>query len=236
MEILSRKSLTSTAHHAQSIVCQLIILATMSAASHADFTTLVQHGTPLFEPGGFARASVPYPGHAPRDERLPRFEELQNEVFGTLHSSTRVDDFPTFVPGDAHSGPYDLEPREGLARLGVVNTSSFTADDYRWPTGVYRLYNLVPIEGAPMGASPDSPLGPIIPNDIFPLSIEWTIHRDGSELFRNNQTLASLDSLGTVTDIDGVVRDFTGLSYSHIPRMGIDGYGCCKSDETIAAS
>jgi hypothetical protein len=80
---------------------------------------------------------------------------------------------------------------------------------------------LVPRANAPNGPSPDFASGPVIPNDLFPLTVTIDVFRNGV-LFEDQGVLAipSLSTIGVATDINGNTVDFTGLNWSHLPVLG----------------
>lgn len=119
-------------------------------------------------------------------------------------------------PGAPHAGPYDKEFATGIAANGFVDATKFTTSQYSNGNGVYLVFMLVPSPGAPTGSSPDFASGPIIPNAIFPLTV-------------NGSTVTN----GTVNDVLGQfqvpaidqVPGFEGLDgHSHIPFFFVDNF------------
>ena len=134
---------------------------------------------------------------------LPPPDHLPNPVLG-------------IGPGAPHPGPYDTEFAKGVAANGFVDANSFTVPQYSNGNGVYLVFMYVPTSNAATGSSPDFTAGPILPNAIFPLTV------DGST-FTN----------GTVNDVLGqfqvpalnAVPGFEGLDgFSHIPFFLVDNF------------
>ena len=84
--------------------------------------------------------------------------------------------FPTIV---LHDPPYDHEFSEGLALTGFAQGASFSVAEFTDPSAVHLGYILVPTANAPTGSSFDFTSGPIIPNNVFPISILGDVYQNG---------------------------------------------------------
>lgn len=119
-------------------------------------------------------------------------------------------------PGAPHAGPYDQEISQGVLANGFAESSMFTTSQYSNGTGVFLAFMLVPGPNSPTGSSPDFASGPIIPNQIFPLSIDASTFTNGTF----NDALAQFQ----VPAIDQV-PGFEGLDgYSHSPLFFADNF------------
>lgn len=84
-----------------------------------------------------------------------------------------------YGPGDAHVGPYTDEGFAALTAANIAVKQAFNTSDFTAPAGIFLTFNAVPGAGAPLGSSPDFALGPIIPNELFPLVVDGDLYRDG---------------------------------------------------------
>lgn len=119
-------------------------------------------------------------------------------------------------PGVPHAGPYDQEIGHGVAANGFVEATTFTTAQYSNGNGVYLAFMLIPGAGSSTGSSPDFASGPILPNALFPLTLDGNTFTGGTL----NDVLAQLQ----VPAIDQV-PGFEGLGgYSHIPFFFADNF------------
>jgi hypothetical protein len=79
-------------------------------------------------------------------------------------------------PGAAHAGPYDSEMSETVTALGYKDGAKFKQSEVMIPNGVFEYMMVVASDGSPMGSSPDSTSGPIIPHTVFPISVEYSFY------------------------------------------------------------
>ncbi len=82
-------------------------------------------------------------------------------------------------PGAAHAGPYLDEGFALLSAASVATKQSFTTADFTAPSGALLTINLVPVDAATLGSSPDFVSGPVIPNALFPLQVDGDLFREG---------------------------------------------------------
>jgi hypothetical protein len=96
--------------------------------------------------------------------------------------------------------------------LGLHRGGQFTVEDFSQGNGVWLAYMVVPRTPgtAPIGASPDFELGPIIPNSLFPITVTGFSERLGEPFSVLTDFLVpALDaSLDPPFDVDG---------HSHFP-------------------
>lgn len=79
-------------------------------------------------------------------------------------------------PGAPHAGPYDHEIAEGVAAQGLTDAWVLTKQEFTH--GRLVAWMMAPLDGAPLGRSPDSNLGPIIPNAVFPIHVQLQYAKD----------------------------------------------------------
>jgi hypothetical protein len=115
-------------------------------------------------------------------------------------------------PGDPHPPPYNHEIRRGLQALGLQLGGQFTIADFSNGNGVWLAFMVIPRRPgiAPEGSSPDFPVGPIIPNDLFPIHVTGSSERFGAPFDTlTDFSVPPLDaSLDPPFDVDG---------HSHFP-------------------
>ena len=122
------------------------------------------------------------------------------------------------VPGNPHPGPYATEIAEGVAAAGFVTTNVFTLDEIEFGSLV-TPFQLIPDVDAPNGPSPDYSSGPVIPNEVFPITWTQNLLWEGKKIFSEDgrTTVEALTDLGSVFTNDGQTYDYSRLNYSHIP-------------------
>lgn len=81
-------------------------------------------------------------------------------------------------PGAAHAGPYDGEFAATVASLGYVDKDVYPQAEGLLPEGIMSIFMVVPSVGAPTGSSPDFASGPIIPNAVFPITVQVDAYQD----------------------------------------------------------
>jgi hypothetical protein len=122
-------------------------------------------------------------------------------------------------PGAPHAPPYDQELAEGVAANGLVDRHSFPASAFSTETGngVYLVTMIVPEPGV-TGRSPDFASGPIVPNSLFPLSVDGIATRNGETfdpILVQGLEIPPLD--------ESVAPQFAGVEgHSHIPLFIAD--------------
>jgi hypothetical protein len=163
---------------------------------------LVVVGDPAWEIVDFHQISV---------EVGPKFSNFGNVINGLLPSPDHESHPDLGVgPGAAHDG-FETELATNVAAEGYVDSAVFTEAEGLLPNGILQLYMIVPTAAAPTGSSPDFETGPILPNDIFPLGVEFGAYQDGELLegYSFGFDVPALDGeLDPPFDVDG---------HSHIP-------------------
>ena len=133
-----------------------VFLSDCPTISHADVpVSLTRVGNPIWRPVDFHMFTAP--------------AEPFDEVFVPFTESLFLPQ-PT-VP------PYDNFLGDRLAATGIQDATVFVpADIDGAPRGVYLIYTYIPDPGT-IGTS--FAAGPIIPNRLFPLTIDHDLHRNG---------------------------------------------------------
>jgi hypothetical protein len=96
-----------------------------------------------------------------------------------------TDSFPSVFPNHfptriVHAPPYDQEYANGLANTGYADKEVFSVSEFTSPSAVHLGYALVPQANAPTGATQDYASGPIIPNDILPITVQGDVFLNGA--------------------------------------------------------
>ena len=195
--------------------CGRIVLACMLgltvAAATSAATRLVRVGNPLFD---ITPGSVVVPAANPGNFEgwFDNIDRVLDDVLHGTHITVANDcwDCP-LVP---HDGPYDQEFNGGAVAAGYLLTDAFLQDDLVSPATLMLPNVVSPSSGAPLGASFENLNGPILSNDIFPMTMRSTINN--RHLF--TRTTHALDrNVGPFTDRRGNTYDldFSDLNYSH---------------------
>jgi hypothetical protein len=181
--------------------------------------TITPIGNPSFIPTDFHLFSAPLgtaaDGYAEfgttQRALLPPPNHLPNDILG-------------IGPGMPHPGPYNMEFANGVAANGFVDANEFTTDQYANGSGVLLVFILVPSTRSPTGSSPDFTSGPILQNDIFPLTVDGGTFTNG----------ILNDSLGQFrVPAINLVLSFEELEgHSHIPFFFVDNYDFASSPIT----
>lgn len=131
-------------------------------------------GDPLWEPVDFHQASV---------DIGSMFENFNQVLAGVVPPPNHANHPDLGIgPGMAHAGPYTGEISAGFTTQGYVDHKTFTKADCWLPKAILIAYMVVPTAGAPMGASPDGAMTPIIPNSIFPISVSVAAFQNNVEV------------------------------------------------------
>ena len=107
-----------------------------------------------------------------------------------------TDSFPSLFPNHfptriVHGPPYDQEYSDGLTLTGYPQKEVYNVAEFTDPSAVHLGYVLVPNSTAPPGSTFDYASGPIIPNDIFPITIQGDVYLNGA-LYEQNAFNISL--------------------------------------------
>jgi hypothetical protein len=134
-------------------------------------------GTPAWEPTG--AIILPASVNTYTFTTLPGWLGSFLEGYHRLYRDAGI-----FGPGKVHLPPYDEE----LSMLAAAKADprgvptpmlprqQYTLAEYTAPSGIVLLFSLVPSVGAPMGLAAEFDDGPIIPNSVFPLSIDPDVY------------------------------------------------------------
>ena len=163
-------------------------------------------GDPVYKPVGFTPFAV--------DDS----SDLLDTWKAILPEPNHVHIGPTKLPGQPHQGPYDTELSEGVAAAGHLITDVFTVEEFTSGMTIYA-YSLVPTSHAPNGRSPDFSDGPVIPNEILPITITMNVLKDGNPIFDDSgiSVVESLSSYDQMRLDNGQTTEFAGLNWSHMP-------------------
>ena len=189
----------------------LALVATANAE-----TKLVKVGNPLFDVTG-GQAVIPAANPGTLSTWLRNVDRVLEDVHGGTHIT--LNNACRYCPLEPHDGPYDQEMRQGLVSAGYLLTDAFIQDDLASPATLFVPTVVTPSANAPRGPSFDNPDGPVIPNDIFPLTALAKLFNSGREVWSTLHTAHALDTfVGSFTDSFGETHDldFTGLNYSHL--------------------
>lgn len=128
----------------------------------------------------------------------PSFLVVDTHLF-TASTNSFPDLFPNHFPRISHGPPYDQEFADGLARTGYPEKDVFSVEEFSSPNAVHLGFVLVPGSIAPDGSSFDFANGPIIPNNILPITIQGDVYRNGAFYEQNAFSLR----LTPAIDFDG---------------------------------
>jgi hypothetical protein len=84
-------------------------------------------------------------------------------------------------PGTPEKPPYTHDVGVGVRRAGYDQGALFDQKQFSNGQGVYLVYMVVPARNSRnIGSSPDFSRGPIIPNSLFPITVNGTTYRNGA--------------------------------------------------------
>jgi hypothetical protein len=103
--------------------------------------------------------------------------------------------------GAPHPPPYDTELAQGVANQGYKEGERFATADFSTGNGIFMVWMTLPAPGT-IGSSTDFDAGPIIPLDVFPMTISGVANHDGAvfDPSLTNQEAPRRDDLG----VDGI--------------------------------
>jgi hypothetical protein len=187
-----------TASHLALLV--LLLTATSNSYAQIGFTKV---GDPVFEIVGHATVSSPVSSG--------EFWNDLNDIFGP---SDLVVEGVGVTPIEPVNMSIDEHVRRKVAASGRVNTDVFAVEEIFWDQNWTSLLSLSPTGTAATGASPQNSNGPIIPNDIYPLTHQFELYQNGSHVWTSPaRSRSSLGSVGSQTLDDGTQIDFTEFSF-----------------------
>ena len=116
-------------------------------------------------------------------------------------------------PGTPEAPPYTHDVASGVRGAGYPEGSQFAQQGFSNGQGVLAAFMVIPTANTSnVGSSPDYALGPIIPNALFPISVNGVTRRDAATY---DPALASF-SVPALTD-PCVTPAFTVDGSSHFP-------------------
>lgn len=98
-------------------------------------------------------------------------------------------------PGAPHRPSYTRELRHGIAALDFHQGSIFTLKEFSVPNGVLLGWMTVPLPGTTRGSSPDFTVGPIIPKELFPITVSAPLFHRGQQYDISEFSIPALDAL-----------------------------------------
>jgi hypothetical protein len=138
--------------------------------AHCSGCTRTKIGLPKWELSGI----VAVPSDMPSQEG---YLEFLDDLTGPNHAFDMNDGI--IGPGAVHAGPYDDELYLLAVAKDIPVKQSFTTEEFSDPSGVTIMMNIIPSEGAVTGSSVDFASGPIIPNTLFPFTVDGDMYREG---------------------------------------------------------
>jgi hypothetical protein len=159
-------------------------------------------GNPTWRLGEFTIVSIDYGSAA---DNYAGFFGLMESLLAPFHRSY-PDQALGIGPGLAHRPPYAEELRDALIASGHLPGTTFSRADWQAPRGLVFVATLLPIAGAPVGASPDFAAGPIIRGAI---ALDGDLLLDGA--------LVDPDFDTVIPDLATLTPRPVGDGYSHIP-------------------
>jgi hypothetical protein len=200
MSISTSTSSTSTTSSATSSVSS----TSSGGMSDTPVLAMTKVGNPLWEPADFHQFSAPVG---------MMFKDFSTVTEGILPPPNHVHHDQLGVgPGAAHAGPYTGEIAAGVTAKGYVDHTTFPKVDGTLPNAIVGPWMMIPSAGAPMGASPDGAMTPIIPNPVFPIAVS-------GDTFQNGMKLAGYSYSFNVPALDSsLMPPFNGMDgHSHFP-------------------
>ena len=160
-------------------------------------------GTPTWRPVGFQLFSAPI-GTA--DSGYVEFGETMEALLPAPNHVPHPD--LGVGPGAAHQPPYDDELAAGVDAQGYHERGPFTLSEFSNGNGVWLVWMNVPHPGT-QGSSPDFLVGPVIPNELFPIHVSgFSTHRGERFSTLTDFDVPPLDAIEPPFDVDG---------HSHFP-------------------
>jgi hypothetical protein len=175
---------------------------------------LTKVGNPIWKPVDFHLFST-------QIGTPPTFSALFSTLRAILPSPNHELHPALFIgPGDPHCGPYDTELAQGMAALGLVDSTEYGPGDFTDENGIVLMFMTVADPGR-NGTSPDTGCGQkpaddprIIPNRLFPNVSTVEILQNGKVVDMGELVVPPLDNqLDPPFDVDG---------HSHFPSFHID--------------
>ena len=233
---LTENSLTTTNRTAGNLFHLVLLVFFLATTSNSyGETTFTKIGDPVFEITGLVTGAAP-----------GRSSDIWNDaesIFGPSHlvvgnhPSERSGPEVGIIPIEAIDVSIDQHVRREFAASGRVNTNVFAVEEIFWDRSWVRLLSLSPTSTAPSGASLHNSNGPVIPNDIYPLTHRYELYQNGTRVSTPSpRPRLPLGSVGLQTLDDGTEIDFTELNFGdYVVPLGW-GAGRGHSLDSLAAS
>jgi hypothetical protein len=171
---------------------------------------LTRFGNPVWRPAGFnlisAPIGTPADGFAEFVETAEKILPPPDHLFASGFG---------IVPGAPHPPPYDDEMDDGVKAAGFKDKIVFSSGQFSIPDAVWLLFMIIPGAGAPLGSSPDYGHGPIVPNNLFPITVSTILTSNGVTLDSLAYSVPPTTGLPTPIMVDG---------FSHFPNFVADAF------------
>jgi hypothetical protein len=131
-------------------------------------------GEPSFNVVGFQLFS------APLGTVTTEFVERKATTEAVLPYEEFLLDLDLLAPREPAEPPYDNKLELGVLAAGFENKERYAIGEWVAPKGIYLAALLVPVAGSAQGSSADFEAGEIIPNDIFPITVDVDLWKGGA--------------------------------------------------------
>jgi hypothetical protein len=131
-------------------------------------------GDPTFQVVGFQMFS------APLGTATDEFMQRKVTVETILPDHELLLDRDLLAPRLPADPPYDLEIAAGVLRAGFVNKDRYITSEWTAPQGIYLAAQIVPTDRSPSGSSADFASGVVLPNSLFPITVDVDLWKGGS--------------------------------------------------------
>ncbi len=112
-----------------------------------------------------------------------------------------------FGPAQAHPPPYDDEIYERLDARGLTASQAFDDVQFTAPQAVMMVMTLVPWGVTPFeGISFDFEQGPVIPNFLFPITVDAELYRDGRLVSSEHSVHIGHDQFDPPLTVSGTMK------------------------------
>ncbi|HEX2875891.1 MAG TPA: hypothetical protein VHP33_31790 [Polyangiaceae bacterium] len=140
-----------------------------------------------------------------------------SKFFGSTHVYSPTE--RAFLPGEPHDGPYGSELALLAEAAKLAPTQQLTEAQFSPPSGLVLLVMIGPGAAAPSGSSPDFDNGPILPNELFPISATGGVYRQGQPYDLDfGDRILGYDALSKPIDVEGASHFF--LSFGENASFG----------------
>ena len=156
-------------------LCMAVVLAWSASIAAGAQVDVTKFGSPVWQPVDFHFVAADVGNGA---NGYAEFFTLSQQILPEPNHKN----YPNvgIGPGAPHGPPYDREIGDGLASLGLQDRTSFPVSDFSNGRAVILTFMVV-ADGTETGSSPEFASGPIIPNDVFPITFELADKKNGQD-------------------------------------------------------